>query len=63
VGSYLTTSSIVFPYFPVKKFPENKKEKKGNPGISRLNREMFAISRNFPSREFPGTNTKPNCDN
>jgi hypothetical protein len=47
--------------FPGKKFPGKREEikKPGNPGISRLNREIFAISRDFPSREFPGTNTRP----
>jgi hypothetical protein len=42
--------------FPGKKFPEKREEIKrpGNPGISRLNRDIFAISRDFPSREFPG---------
>jgi hypothetical protein len=32
--------------------PENPGKISGNPEISRLNREFFAIS-----REFPGTNT------
>ncbi len=63
-GNVVHLAQVVFPYFPVKKIPGNGKGKKkpgipgipgkipGNPGISRLNREIFAIS-----REFPGTNT------
>jgi hypothetical protein len=55
--------------FPGKKFPGKREGLKrpgipgipgkfpGNLGISCLNRENFAISRDFPSREFPGTNT------
>jgi hypothetical protein len=59
-----TTRQSSVSIFPGKKFPGKREGLKRpgipeNPGIFRLNREIFAISRDFPSREFPGTKTTP----